>query len=354
MKNRTSISKRTIIYILLIVISTSLLYGCKENNEFRYWTDGASSLAELTDYVEAVTNKNSKDFIPAEDRIAVFDLDGTLVGELCPTYLDWILYAYRVLDDPDYQGMATEEMLKTAEYIREIPEKGIPDWLEAAHIRDTAKAFAGMTNEEFEKYFLDFLQKDAAGFENVKYADLFYKPMIEVVNYLRENDFTVFIVSGTGTHVCRIVLRDKLDIPPYQVIGSVYSVKLDGQGDLDGLEYNMTADDVIVRDGNYQIKNVKANKVRTIWEHIGQQPVLAFGNSTGDFSMAMVTTNDNPYLSKAFFVLADDDVREYGNSEKAAEFANKVKANGWSVFSMKDDWATIYGENVRRTTRAFH
>ena len=353
MKNRTDIFKKAVICILLIVISTSCFSGCGAKKDFTYWMDGASSLIELTDYMEAVTNKNSKDFIPEKDRIAVFDLDGTLIGERSPTYLDWVLYAYRVLDDPDYQGQATEEMLETAEYIRKIPEEGIPDWLEAAHIRDTAKAFAGMTNEEFEKYFLDFLQKDAGGFENLKYADLFYKPMLEVVNYLRKNDFTVFIVSGTGTHVCRIVLKNVLDIPPYQIIGSVYSVEPDGQGNRDGLEYNMTAKDKIVRDGTYQIKNVKANKVKTIWEHIGQQPVLAFGNSSGDFSMAMMTTVDNPYLSKAFFVLADDDVREYGNSEKAAEIANKVTENGWYTFSMKDDWTTIYGENVLRTTRAF-
>lgn len=354
MKNRTDIFRKIVICILLVVISMSCFSGCNAKKGFTYWTDGTSSLAELTDYVKAVTCKNSKDFIPVKDRIAVFDLDGTLIGELAPTYLDWVLYAYRVLDDPDYQGQATEEMLETAKYIRKIPEEGIPDWLEAAHIRDTAKAFAGMTNEEFEQYFLNFLQKDAAGFENLKYADILYKPMIEVVNYLIKNDFTVFIVSGTGTHVCRIFLRDKLDIPPYQVVGSVYSVKPDGQGDLDGLEYNMTAKDVIVRDGAYQIKNVKANKIKTIWEHIGQQPVLAFGNSSGDFSMAMMTTKDNPYLSKAFFVLADDDVREYGNSEKSAEFADKVKANGWSTFSMKNDWTTIYGENVKRTTRAFN
>ena len=354
MKDQINVFERVTICILLIVISMSLFCGCGAEKEFTDWTDGASSLAELTDYVETVTDKNSEDFIPVEDRIAVFDLDGTLIGELCPTYLDWVLYAYRVLDDPDYQGQATEEMIETAESIRKIPEEGIPDWLEAAHIRDTAKAFAGMTNEEFEKYFLDFLQNDAAGFENLKYDNLFFKPMIEIVNYLRQNDFTVFIVSGTGTQVCRIVLRDKLDIPPHQIIGSVYSVQPDGQGDLDGLDYNMTSNDVIVRDGAYQIKNVKANKVKTIWEHIGQQPVLAFGNSSGDFSMAMMTTTDNPYPSKAFFVLADDDVREYGNSEKAAEMANTVKANGWTAFSMKDDWTTIYGKNVKPTVRAFN
>lgn len=353
MKNQTKFFRKLTICIMFIVISMSMFVGCGTNNDFTYWTEGSSSLAELTDYVEAVTNKNSEDFIPEEERIAVFDMDGTLIGELCPTYIDWVLYADRVLDDPDYKGRATKKMIKTAKTIRKIPKKGIPDWLEVAHIRDNAKAFEGMTNEEFENYVLDFLQKDAAGFSNMRYADVYYRPMQEVVNYLRANDFTVFIVSGTGTHFCRIFLENVFDIPSHQVIGSGYGIKPDGQGDQDALEYNMVATDKIVRDGTYQIKNVKANKIKTIWEHIGKQPVLSFGNSTGDFSMAMMTTTDNPYLSKAFFVLADDDVREYGNSEKAAEFADNVKANGWYTFSMKDDWKTIYGENVLRTTRAF-
>lgn len=353
MKSIKDSFKKAWIYILLVTLMSGSFSGCAAEKDFIYWTDGAASLSELTDYVAAVTDKKSGDYIPQEDRIAVFDLDGTLMGELAPTYFEWVVYAYRVLDDPDYRGQATEEMIQTAEHIRRIPEEGIPDWLEAAHIRDTAKAFAGMTMEEVEQYITDFLQRDAAGFENLKYADMFYKPMIEVVNYLQDNGFVVFIVSGTGTQVCRVALKNVLDLPPYQIIGSVYGVTLDGQGGKDGLEYTMTAEDEIIRDGAYQLKNVKANKIKTIEEHIGQQPVLAFGNSTGDFSMAMMTTEDNPYISKAFFVLADDDEREYGNAEKAGDTEKKIRANGWSVFSMKNDWTTIYGENTVRTIRAF-
>ena len=340
---------------VLLLILLFCFYGCgvqQDTFAFQYWNEDSSALAELTAYVEAVTGEGSEDYIPEEDRIAVFDLDGTLMGETAPTYFDWVMYSYRVLEDPDYAGQATKEMVKTAETIKKIPVDGIPELFEYEHIRDNAKAFAGMTTEEFEAYVRAFLKRDVDGFDNLKYEDLFYKPMLEVVTYLQDKGFTVFVVSGTDTQTCRIVLQDVVSLPSYQIIGSVYSVEPEGQGDKDSLNYSMTAEDKIVRDGSYVLKNVKVNKIKTMWEHVGAKPVLSFGNSSGDFSIAMMTTSDNPYLSKAFFILADDEEREYGDVEKAASFSEEVKSNGWSTFSMKDDWSTIYGNEAVRTSRS--
>lgn len=344
------------IYIIVALIAAALIIllcvaGYKSKQDFPSWAAGSKSIETLKEYVKDVTNQHSSNFIPEKDRIAVFDLDGTLMGELAPTYFDWNLYAYRVLDDPNYAGQATSEMIETAECIRRIPAEGIPEWLEKAHIRDNAKAFEGVTTDEFEQIVRDYLDRDAVGFENVKYSGLFYKPMQEVVNYLQKNGFTVFIVSGTDTQVCRLAIENNMNIPPYHVIGSVYNVTLSGQGNHDGLDYEMTSEDNIIRDGTYTIKNVKAYKIKTIWECIGQQPVLSFGNSSGDMSMAMMVTSDNPYRSQAYFILADDEVREYGDENKAQIMGEKVKANGWETFSMKNDWNTIYGEDVIRTSR---
>lgn len=341
--------------LVIVIICTS---GCiekptvAENFKFSYWTEDCEAITELTDYVKTVSDRESEDYIPDEDRIAVFDMDGTLMGETAPTYFDWLTYAYRVLDDPDYAGQATEEMIKTAEAIRSIPTDGIPEWLDAAHIRDNAKAFEGMTTEDFEKYILKFMEKPVKGFDNLAYGELFYKPMVEIVNYLQENNFTVMIVSGTDTCVCRLLMHDVFDIPPHQIIGSEYGIKLDGQSTDKGLEYNMAAKDTVVRDGTYEFKNVKSNKIRTIYEHIGQRPVLMFGNSSGDYSMAMITSTNNKYKSKAFFVLCDDDVREYGNVEKAASISEKAQENGWYTISMKNDWKTIYGDAAVKTSRS--
>lgn len=348
---------KTIILMSILVTVIICISGCAgksataEKYKFSYWTEGCEAISELTDYVNAVTDSGSEDFIPDKDRIAVFDMDGTLMGETAPTYFDWVTYAYRVLDDPGYAGQATEEMIKTAEAIRAIPVNGIPKWLEAAHIRDNAKAFKGMTKEDFDEYILRFMEKPVEGFDNLVYGEMFYKPMVEIVNYLQENDFTVFIVSGTDTYVCRLLLQNVFDIPPYQIIGSEYGIRPDGQPTDNGLEYNMEAADNIIRDGTYALKNVKSNKVRTIFERIGQHPVLMFGNSSGDYSMAMITSANNKYKSRAFFVLCDDDLREYGNIEKAASLSEQAQKNGWHTISMKNDWKTIYGDAAVKTSR---
>lgn len=348
--NKTFAQKNAVLILFVILISIMMpaLSGCGQSGSFEHWNKDAASLKELTDYVSTVTKKGGEHFIPVEDRIAVFDLDGTLYGELAPTYFDWCTYAYRVLDDPDFKDKATSEMIKTAQTIRNIPNDGIPDWLEEAHIKNNAEAFAGMTIEAFQNYIRDYAQREVPGLNNLKYADMFYKPMQDVISYLEANDFKVFVVSGTDTWVCRTLAEGKLDLPYDQIIGAIYNVMADHQGEKYGLEYTMSKDDQIIRDGTYTLKNVKTFKINSITERIGKQPVLSFGNSTGDFSMATYATANNQYLSKAFFNIADDSEREFGNEEKAAAFKEKVTANGWVPISMKNDWLTIYGENVTK------
>ncbi|MBR5428262.1 MAG: hypothetical protein IK118_07930, partial [Clostridia bacterium] len=97
------------------------------------------------------------------------------------------------------------------------------------------------------------------------------------------------------------------------------------------------------------IKNLKMNKVKQIVQEIGRKPVLSFGNSSGDVSMHMYTISDNPYRSAAFMLIADDDVRDYGHPEKGDELRAKWEALGFHVISMRDDFKTIYGENVKKT-----
>ena len=129
------------------------------------------------------------------------------------------------------------------------------------------------------------------------------------------------------------------------------TLKARGQGDLDGLEYTFTSDDAVVRTDELLIKNVKMNKVSQLAQELGKQPVLSFGNSSGDESMGVYTTANNPHYSKAFMLIADDDKRDYGNPEKAMKKAEKWREYGWCVISMKDDFKTIYGGNVKKTSK---
>ena len=105
----------------------------------------------------------------------------------------------------------------------------------------------------------------------------------------------------------------------------------------------------MVFDGNYYGENAKTSKVDAIVREIGQQPVLAFGNSSGDLAMEIYTISGNPYRSAAFMVLADDEAREYGNAKSAAEKKADYEALGIETISMRDDFETIFGEYVTKT-----
>ena len=125
------------------------------------------------------------------------------------------------------------------------------------------------------------------------------------------------------------------------------------QGDTDGLDYVFQADDEVLRTDTLIIKNLKMNKVLQIVRDIGKQPVISFGNSSGDVSMHNYTIYNNPYRSAAFMLIANDEERDYGNTEKAEKLGEDWEAAGFHVISMRDDFRPIYGENVV-TTGSFH
>ena len=350
--------------VCLAIVLCSTLSGCSntdnektkvetasvKNFDFSAWNDDAESLKVLKEYVEDVTDKKSDHYIPEEDRIAVFDMDGTLYGELAPIYVDWWLYEYRVNEDSSFIADKSEKAV--ADQIVEAAKTGdIPENIEADHAVQAARAFAGMTIEGYRQYVREFLKKDVVGFDGLTYKDAFYIPMIETVEYLNANDFTVYICSGTDRFLCRELADGVLPIAENHFIGMDVMLKARGQGNKDGLDYVYGDDDEVVRTDELLLKTVKMNKVSILARELGQPPVLSFGNSSGDASMAEYTTSNDKYYSKAFMLVADDDVREYGDPEKAAEKADKWESQGWEVISMKNDWNTIYGDDVKKTTK---
>ena len=170
--------------------------------------------------------------------------------------------------------------------------------------------------------------------------------------YLKMNEFTVYIVSGSDRFIVRGLIEDGglIDLPMRQLIGSDQSVAGSGQNDTDGLEYQFTDTDETILGGDFLVKNLKMNKVSVSVQEIGVQPVLSFGNTSGDQSMAEYAISNNPYKSLAFMVCCDDLEREYGDLKKAGEMQDLCKQYGWTPISMKNDWKTIYGENVVKTS----
>lgn len=338
--------------VLALILSVLVLnVGCKKSDKaiFKSWND-CSSLSALKEYVKDVTNKKSKNYIPVEDRIATFDMDGTFYGELFPTYLEYNLLEYRGLFDTNYN--APEDVKEAATDIKNFVEDGIklPDHFELKHANAQAKAFAGMTLKEFDSYVKAYLDKPCWGFDNMKYGQAFYKPIVEVFDYLRENDFTFYVVSGSDRFICRSLVCDALDISPEYVIGM--DVRLDAVNNnepmsmTDGLNYVFTPSDQIKRSDELLIKNLKFNKVRQIAQEIGKVPVMSFGNSSGDVSMHNYALSNDEYKSIAFMLIADDEDRDYANREKALKLGETWKESGYNVISMRDDFKTIYGDGV--------
>ena len=331
----------------------ALFAGCTESkpaeSPLSLWTDDANAKKQLVNYIEKVTREGGSDFIPVENRIAVFDLDGTLFCETDPTYFDYQLLMHRVKEDPSYKDKATKFEKKTVADIQSFIDTGIsPDGLEVNHGKCIASSFKGMTVDEFDAYVKEFRDTPTNSYEGMTKGQAFYKPMLEVIDYLEANDFTVFIVSGTDRFIVRGIVDGTLDLPMNQVIGSDETLVASDQGKEDGLDYVYDDDDKLILGGDFIVKNLKMNKVSVIMQEIGEQPVLSFGNSSGDGSMAEYVTSSNPYKSLAFMLCCDDTERENGNEEKAQKMVDLCKENNWITVSMKNDWTTIYGDSVTK------
>ena len=330
----------------LLLLSGAALAG-PADGALPFWRAASPALREIIAYVDAVTDEASPDFVPEARRIAVFDFDGTLYGELFPTYFDTCLFIHRVLHDdtftPAEDVRAYAAGLETA-LLNGEPEPDSP----RSTAQMAAECFKGFTVEEYRAYVRGFMAEPAWGFAGMAYGEGFYRPMTALVQYLSERGFQVFISSGSERAMVRELIQGTLDqwIPADRVIGSTFSLTATGQGDKAGRSYTYTPDDQALLEGNLVTKNQKANKVFSIIDEIGQAPLMVFGNSDGDLSMAEYAVQRG---GKAFMLLCDDTARDYGRPDKAAAFAEACRKLGFTTVSMRDEFETIYGENAVKT-----
>ena len=276
--------KGVVVFVFLVLVFS--LFGCSNQKEyFTLWND-CEAINSLKEYVLDVTNENSKNYIPKEDRIATFDMDGTIIGELYPTYFEYNLLEYRVLDDPSYKDIAPAFVKETANDIRSFVRDGVklPDHFDMKHANAAAMAYSGMTISEFDTYVKNYANRKANGFNDLKFINSFYKPMLEVFKFLDDYEFTYYIVSGSDRAICR-ALVSSIGIEPNRVIGMDVRYKSINQGEEDGVDYTFKKGEYLVRTDELIIKNLKTNKVKQISEEIGKVPVLSFGNSNGDCAM---------------------------------------------------------------------
>ena len=313
------------------------------------WTEGSAPKQKLIDYVTAVTDESSPDFIPVEDRIAVFDMDGTLACETYYTYYDTMMFIeYCLHDHPE----------KVSDELKEVAAAIKPGYVaDETLARNFAKAYAGMTVEEFYNYAVSFGQKKTASFNNMRYIDNFYRPMVELVKYLYENDFTIYVISGTERTTTRAIIANspiKEYVTPEHVIGTDFEVKQAGhEEESSNMNYKYENGDELILTGGFVQKNLNSNKTIYIEQEIGQRPVLAFGNSGSDTSMMNYTIDSrNPYKAEAYMIVADDSEREWGTQDwdkKSAEYTEK----GYTPISMKNDFGVIYAEGITKAEQQY-
>lgn len=324
--------------------------GFDYEETFPSWDPNSASLNELIAFVADCTDESGENYVAPADRIATFDMDGTIICEKAPIYVDYCLTMYRALDDSTYP--ATEEERDAMQQIRDhaysTGEKFYPKTLTKHDL--VASAFAGMTPEEFRAYVVNFIDSvDAVGFEGMTYGQSFYKPMIEVINYLKGNDFDVWMVSVCEREVTRAVV-ERLGIPFDHVIATDVPYVASGKGDEPADKYNIGRDEEILLGAPLDdVECGKSGKPAAIAREIGKRPVLAFGNSSGDYSMINYAEGNPNHAGMGFFVVCDDSEREYGDDITAAKYYKTVEEEGWTAISMANDWQTIYGEGVVKT-----
>jgi len=301
------------------------------NDPLPSWNRG-STKESILEFVRGVTTAGGPDFVRPEERIAVFDNDGTLWSEqpfyfqlafvfdrmkaLAPAHPEW-------KDNPLFTAALAGDM-------KTVAAGGAKGLLEVAMI-----THAGMTTEEFAKIAADWI----AGAKHPKFAccytDVIFQPMVELLAYLRANLFKTFIVSGGGVEFMRVFAEKVYGIPPEQVIGSSIVTKFEM---VDGVPMLMRLPELDFMDDTVG-KPVGINR------HIGRRPIAAFGNSDGDLQMLQWTTAGK---GSRFGLLVHhtDAVREYAYDTsplgKLEVALTEAAARGWTVVDMKNDWNRVF------------
>ena len=296
------------------------------------WNDGASKQAIMA-FVAKVTTQGSPGFVPAPERIAVFDNDGTLWAEQ-PLYtqLYFALDRVKVLA-PQHPEWKTEEPYAS---LLKGDVKGALASDERAMISILMTTHAGMTTDEFNKIVAEWIATAKHPVTKRPYTRMVYQPMLELLAFLRANGFKTYIVSAGGTEFMRPWTEQVYGIPPEQVIGSTIKTAWAWK---DGKPVLMRLPDV-------DFIGDKTGKPVVIQERIGRRPIAAFGNSDGDLQMLQWTTTG----SGARFGLVvhhTDAAREWaydstGSIGRLDQALVEARTKGWTVVDMKQDWKTIF------------
>nr|WP_303652429.1 HAD family hydrolase [Paludisphaera mucosa] len=296
------------------------------------WNDGPARRSIL-DFVARVVAEGGPDFVPVDDRVAVFDNDGTLWCEQ-PMYVQAVFIRDRIrlmaAGHPEWKDQQPFRAALEGDRasLAAIGEKGFVDLVTATH--------AGMTAEDFRTIVVDWIAKAKHPRFDRLYTRCVYRPMVELLDYLRANGFKTHIVSGGGVEFMRPWTERAYGVRPDQVVGSTIRTKYELQGERP----------VLVRLPEVDFIDDHAGKPVGIGKFIGRRPIAAFGNSDGDYEMLRYTTS-GPGARLGLIVHHTDAEREYAYDRdspvgRLVRALDEAPARGWTVVDMKRDWAEIF------------
>ena len=318
---------------LFYCISLSILIACsKSQDPLPSWESGDTKNA-IMHYVQDVTNPSSPNFIPVEDRIATFDNDGTLWSEQ-PIYFQLFFAMDRVKalakEHPEWKN---EQPYKSIleNNMEELKKQGYEGLIKMMTVTHT-----GMTTVEFEEIVKNWINTAEHPTKKVSYRELVFQPMLELLDYLRANDFKLYIVSGGGVDFMRAFVTELYHIPAEQIIGSNIKAKYD---------YN-NGNPQIIKLAEIDYVDDKDVKPLNIQKIIGKKPIFASGNSDGDLQMLQWTAS-NSYKSFKLYVHHTDELREWAYDRESSigrldVGLDEAAAHNWTVIDMKRDWKVVY------------
>lgn len=323
--------------VLQVVFLASLLHPKSENllrgqDPLPSWREGQSKEAILK-FVERVSNTGTEDYVPPEQRIAVFDNDGTLWSEQ-PMYVQMAF----VLDRAKLLAKKRPELLnkKSIRAIVDGDRSYLSRLTESEIVELVVETHANMSTDEFDKIVKDWIATAKHPVYQRPYTECVYVPMVELLEYLRAKEFKTFIVSGGGIDFMRPWVESVYGIPPEQVIGS--------QGKL---HYELRESvPTIMRLPGIDFVDDKGGKPVGIQRHIGRRPILAFGNSDGDYEMLeYVTAGKTPVLG---LLLHHTDAKREVAYDRDSHFGRLSRGlddaamKGWQIVDIQRDWAEVF------------
>lgn len=327
----------TIFFWGLTIVTISAQTTIANTKLLPSWNDG-NTKKSIIDFVNKTTTKGSADFILLTDRIACFDNDGTLWSEQ-PLYFQFFFAIDRIKTmAPQHPEWKNQEPFKS---ILEGNLKAALAGGEHSIVEIVMATHAGMSTTTFDKIVTDWIDTAKHPGTGLRFVDMVYQPMIELLHYLRSNGYKTFIVSGGGVDFLRVWAEKVYGIPPYQVVGSSAKVKYDNSNNQPGLiklpELNFIDD--------------KSGKPVGIHQYIGKVPVFTAGNSDGDYEMLQYTsTRSTPHFG--LIIRHTDAVREFaydrnssiGKLNKALDDAQKYN---WLVVDIQKDWKRVFPDKKK-------